>query len=103
VYEAVCCFDFGVTRPTDRTRFQRDAEDRFPIKIDIRVPPAGEPWQYTQMLRWCRENVATGEWQQHGYMDKTRRDEHGIPIDYTRWYFMNEADAAAFKQRWAIA
>jgi hypothetical protein len=98
----VGCFDLDMTRPTDRTRFQRDAEYRFPIKIDIRVPPAGESWPYTQMLQWCRENVAAGGWQQHGYMDRTRHDEQGIPIDYTRWYFMNEADAAAFKQRWTI-
>ncbi len=34
-------------------------------------------------------------------MDKTRRDERGIPIDFARFYFMREADAVAFKQCWA--
>jgi hypothetical protein len=51
------------------------------------------------MLQWCRENIAAGAWQQHGFMDKTRRDDNGIPIDYARWYFMSEADAEAFRRR----
>jgi len=30
-------------------------------------------------------------------MDKKRRDERDIPVDVTRWYLMNEADAEAFQ------
>jgi hypothetical protein len=30
------------------------------------------------MLQWCRENIAAGAWQQHGF-DKARRDDNGIP------------------------
>jgi hypothetical protein len=33
-------------------------------------------------------------------MDRRRRDEQGIPIDYVRWYFLNEPDAVAFNDRW---
>ena len=89
-----------MARPTDRTRFRDDAEAKFPIKIDIPVPAYGEPWPYADMLAWCRANVAAGAWAQHGFMDKKRRDEHGVPIDFTRWYFLNDADAEAFRQRW---
>ena len=89
-------------RPTDRTRFRRDAEANFPIKIDIAVA-CGQPWPYADMLAWCRENMAPGVWDQHGFMDRKRRDEHGFPIDVSRWYFRNAADAEAFRKRWMSA
>jgi hypothetical protein len=47
-------------RPTDRNRFQRDAERRFPIKVDIPVPPGGLGRRLTDMLDWCHANVAAG-------------------------------------------
>jgi len=58
-------------RPTDRNRFHKDAEARFPIKIDAVV--YGQRWPYAEMLAWCRENVAAGEWAQHDYRDWKRR------------------------------
>jgi hypothetical protein len=33
-----------MARRTDRTRFRKDAEARFPIKVDVRVPPAWRGW-----------------------------------------------------------
>jgi hypothetical protein len=87
-------------RATDRNRSRKDAEARFPIKIDVPVPAYGEPWPFAEMLEWCNANGAAGAWAQHGFMDKKRRDERGIPIDVTRWYFANEADAKAFRRRW---
>ena len=39
-----------VMRPTDRNRFRKDAEARFPIKVDICVPTYGEPWPFAEML-----------------------------------------------------
>jgi hypothetical protein len=90
----------AVARSTDRTSFHRTAETRFPIKIDVRVPGPGEPWPYAKMLAWCRANVAMGEWEQHGFQDRKRRDDRGPPIDYARWYFRNEADAVAFNEQW---
>jgi len=54
-----------MARPTDRNRARKDAEARFPIKIDLRRPSIGEPWP--------------GAWAQHGFMDRKRRDERGIP------------------------
>ncbi len=47
-------------RRTDRTRFRKDAAARFPIKIDVRVPPHGQPWPYADMLAWCQTNIAAG-------------------------------------------
>jgi len=31
-------------------------------------------------------------------MDRKRRDDRGIPIDFAR--FVSDADAAAFRERW---
>jgi hypothetical protein len=87
-------------RPTDRNRFRKDAEAKFPIKIDARVPASGAPRLFADMLAWCHANLAAGAWAQHGYMDKKRRDERGIPIDVVRWYFLEAADAAAFRRQW---
>jgi hypothetical protein len=94
------CFDLGMARATDRTRLHKDAEARFPIKIDQRRPGSGEPWPYAEMLAWCRANVTAGAWEQHGWMDRRHPDEWGNPIDYVRWYFLHEADAIAFNERW---
>jgi hypothetical protein len=68
-------------RPTDRTRSRKDVDALFPIKIDIAVA-YGQPWPYADMLAWCRANVAVGAWEQHGFMDRKRRDDRGIPIDF---------------------
>jgi hypothetical protein len=87
--------------PPIATASKKDAEAKFPIKIDMPVPAGGESWPFAEMLAWCHANVAAGAWAQHGHMDKKRRDDHGIPIGFARWYFMSEADAEAFKKRWA--
>jgi len=49
-----------MAHPTDRTRFRKDAEARFPIKVDVPVPTDGKAWPYAEMLAWCRENLALG-------------------------------------------
>jgi hypothetical protein len=87
-------------RPTDRTRFRREAERTFPHKVDIPVASYGQPWPFAEMLAWCAANIAAGAWAQHGFMDKHRRDDRGVPIDVTRWYFTDAADAEAFRQQW---
>ena len=90
-----------MARATDRNRARRDAEDRFPFKVDVRVPTYGQTWPFVEMVTWCRDNVPAGTWEEHSFIDKTRRDERGIPIDFARFYFTREVDAAAFQQRWA--
>lgn len=49
-------------RPTDRNRFQRYAERKFPIKDDIPVPP--------------------GAWAQHGYRERRKGER---PLDFARF------------------
>jgi len=92
-----------MARSTDRTRARRDAEDRFPFKVDVRVPTYGETWPFVEMLAWCCDHVSEGAWEEHSFMDKKRRDERGIPIDFSRFYFMHEVDAVAFIKQWTEA
>ena len=87
-------------RATDRTTFQREAERRFPYRVDIPVSTSGFGRQLTELHDWCRTHVAPGQWAQHGFVDKTRHDDRGVALEFTRWYFMAAADAEAFKQRW---
>jgi hypothetical protein len=90
----------SAARPTDRTTFQREAERRFPYRVDIPVAADGFGRQLTELHDWCRAHVAAGQWSQHGFRDKARRDDRGVALEFTRWYFMTAADAEAFRQRW---
>jgi hypothetical protein len=92
-----------MSRATDRCRARKDAEDRFPFKVDVLVPTYGETWPFVEMLTWCRDNVPKGAWEEHSFMDKSRRDERGVPIDFCRFYFMQETDAVAFTRRWVTS
>lgn len=87
-------------RPTDRTRSQRDAERRFPYRVDIPVSTSGFGRQLTELHDWCRAHIPAGQWDQHGFQDKARRDDRGVALEFTRWYFMTAVDAEAFKRRW---
>ena len=84
-------------RPTDRNSFQKAAEAKFPIRIDVPVPPDGFGRRLPEMYAWCRENVAAGQWAEHSH--QVRR-KGARPLDFARWYFANEADAEAFRKRW---
>jgi hypothetical protein len=86
-----------MARPTDRATFKREAERTFPIKVDVRVPGYGEPWPFAEMLAWCHEHIAKGAWDQHGHSERRKGD---APLDFARFYFLNEADAAAFDRQW---
>ena len=79
-----------------RTPFKREAEKRFPHKVDIPVPSDGLGALLNDMLSWCREHA--GEWAQHGHSEA---GEPGQPrTDYARFYFQREEDAAAFRAVW---
>jgi hypothetical protein len=83
--------------PPDRNSFQKAAERKFPITIDVPVPPGGLGRRLTDMLDWSHSNVAAGEWAQHGYQERRKGER---PVDFSRWYFLSDADAEAFKKRW---
>jgi hypothetical protein len=40
-------------------------------------------------------------WTHAGVMDKSRRDSQGIPMNFARFYFMDEIAAQEFRERWA--
>ena len=82
---------------------RRSHEQARPLWTNDIAVAYGEPWPYAEMLAWCRANVAAGAWEQHGFMDRNRRDDNGAPTDFSRWYFLSDADAAAFKKRWIAA
>jgi hypothetical protein len=86
-----------MARSTDRTVFKRDAERRFPHRIDIPVPGSGLGRRLTDMLDWCREHVVADDWAQHGHGERRKGE---APVDFARFYFMNHVDADAFRSRW---
>jgi hypothetical protein len=51
----------------------------------------------TDMLDWCHANVAAGGWAHHGHQERRKGER---PADFSRWYFLSDADAEAFKRRW---
>jgi hypothetical protein len=75
---------------------KRQAEKRFPHKIDIAVPPGGLGQQLDAMLAWC-EHAARGYWDCHGHQVRT---PDGTFQRFARFYFADAPIAEAFKRRW---
>ena len=86
---------FGMAR--HNTARKREAERRFPQRVDVPVPPEGLGNWLNEMLAWCRANITAGEWAQHGHSEK---EAGQIAIDYARFYFMTADDADLFRWRW---
>jgi len=86
--------DAEMNRSTNMRK--REAEARFPHKVDIPIPTLGLGNRLTDMVIWCRENVTAGEWAQHHHSEH-RKDEASTA--FARFYFMHEADAEAFRRR----
>ena len=61
------------------------------------MPPGGRGRRLTDMLDWCHANMPAGEWAQHGHHERSKGER---PMDFARFYFAAETDAAAFKKRW---
>jgi hypothetical protein len=59
--------------------------------------PTGLGGRQSDMHNWCYDHVLPGGWEEHGHSDD-RRDDRGIRIDFCRFYFMDEADAEAFRR-----
>ena len=88
-----------MTRAADSNTGRRAAETKFPHRIDIPIPVGGLGNRLTEMLIWCRENVAAGMWAQHGNYKRPRG--RGMPAVSARFYFANESDTARFRDLWA--
>jgi hypothetical protein len=83
-----------------RTLITRNtAEGRFPYKLDVHVPEANVRRRLKDMLDWCRKNT-TAQWTHHVVVNRERRDVLGVPLDFVRFYFMEESDAEAFRRAW---
>jgi hypothetical protein len=52
------------------------------------------------MYEWCRKHATTGTWEHHAFTDTKRLDDRGIPMEFARFYFLNETDANAFRRDW---
>jgi len=76
---------------------KRDAESRFPVRVDVPVPEGGLGERLNRMVDWCQLNIKGGSWQVHGHSEKEARQ---IALDYCRFYFMTEVDADLFRWRW---
>jgi len=76
------------------------AENKFPHRVDIPVPIGGLGNRLTEMLMWCRANVAAGAWEQHRHSEGPKK-ARVMPAVSARFHFLNEADAEAFRKLWA--
>jgi hypothetical protein len=81
-----------------RHPFKDAAERRFPHKVDIPVPETGLGRDLTAMLEWCRARVPQPGWAYHGHT--ARPIKRAAPVHCARWYFLEEADAEAFRRTW---
>jgi hypothetical protein len=75
---------------------RRDAERKYPHRVDIPVPEDGLGNQLNTMVEWCRQRFT--EWEHHG-VTSPERDAGGIAIDAVRFYFIDEVSAREFRER----
>jgi hypothetical protein len=71
----------------------------FPQSVDIPIPSSGGPSHIEEMFAWCEKIFKIGAWSIAGHSDLGKSYP---PRQSIRFYFRNEADAEAFRQRWAI-
>jgi hypothetical protein len=88
-----------MARATGHTTAKRDAERRFPHKIDMRMPPNERDARVRGMVAWCWQRAKAGAWEQHGH-DGPSGGDRGLLPAVVRFYFMDAGVAAAFRGRW---
>ena len=89
-----------MARTTNRTAAKRDAERRFPHKVDMRVATDELDVRVRGMVAWCWQRAEPGAWEQHGHDGFSRRGDGGLSPDVVRFYFMDARVAEAFRGRW---
>ena len=81
-----------------KSKSSRDiAEQRFRFRVDIRVPPHGLGQRLNEMHHWCGARLPMQAWASHG---RSERVPGQVPVDYSRFYFDDEAAADAFRREW---
>jgi hypothetical protein len=78
---------------------KRAAEQNFPHRVDVPVPPGGLGNRLNQMLAWCVTNIRAENWEQHGHSEKQPGQ---VPVDHARFYFLIAEDADLFRWRWRM-
>ena len=72
------------------------AEQRFPVRIRIAVPPNGLGQRYTQITAWLDENCGADGWAM------TPSGTRGPRNDAASIYFADATLASAFVARWCV-
>ena len=90
-----------MSRSVDSASGRRAAVAKFPHQVDIPIPVGGLGNRLTEMLMWCRANVAAGTWDQRAYGERPR-ERGGIPAVAARFYFAKAADAESFRELWGV-
>ena len=73
------------------------AKAKFPHKVDVPIPTTGIGRRLITLIGWCREHIAADDWDCHPLPE---RQGDKTAAQHARFYFLNEADAEAFKGRW---
>jgi hypothetical protein len=76
-----------------------DAEHRFPHWVDTSATQSSSDRRFVAMVKWCSNNCKAEAWACYRLPERRRG---AASIGYTRFYFMEEADAAAFRREWRI-
>ena len=88
----------GRSRSSDSGSGRWSAESKFPYRVDIPVPVGGLGTRRTEMLIWCRGNIAAGTCAQHGHSERSKA--RATPAVTARFYITSEADAEMFRELW---
>ena len=78
----------NMARASGHIAAKRDADRRFPHKVEMRVDG-----RVRGMVAWCWQRAEPVAWEQHG------RDG-GLSPEVVRFYFMDARVAEAFRGRW---
>ena len=70
------------------------AEQRFPVRIRLGVPPGGFGQRHTDITAWLDENCGADGWAM------TPSGMRGVPNDAVSIYFLAATIASAFVARW---
>jgi len=73
-----------------------EAERQFPIRIAIKVPPAGFGERYTRMMGWLDENCGVGAWA------IAPAGTRGLLNDAISVYLATPTCAVGFVIRWLV-
>lgn len=90
----MCENKHGTEAPGNPREIITMAERRFPVRIEIGLPPAGLGQRHTQITAWLDENCGSDGWAM------TPSGTRGVLNDAISVYFADATLASAFVARW---